>query len=427
MLTPRNRNHLLASIFVLLILFGWYKNSSSSPIAFAAAIVVASGGKQSTSETDPASPPNSLQIGGQQVVRLERKPTSGATKPEFLSATILPGRGMNLFRITAHQPGKGTIEVFASPSLEEAAQILNAESQDEHGVKGFTFGGAFIAPYANRVRGKLSADRKTIATQWNGKTLTLPAVWKGKAPDAELHAIHGLILDRKADILNVKTTPDGQTVTGKIHAGNFGGYWRSKTDLTISVALTGPAVEATITAKNVGNESEPMGIGWHPYFNIPSGDRKQARLHIPASQLAEVNNYDDVFPTGNLVEVKGTKYDFTPSAGNLLGDTFLDDNFSHLTREGGNLVVDLIDPASSYGIRIRGLSPQLKTVQVYAPPDKPFAAIEEQFNFADPFSSVWKSMDTGMITLRPGQSVTWKVRLELFTPDKQSDVGTGSE
>jgi hypothetical protein len=26
-------------------------------------------------------------------------------------------------------------------------------------------------------------------------------------------------------------------------------------------------------------------------------------------------------------------------------------------------------------------------------------------------------MDTGMVTLRPGQSVTWKVRLQLFKPD----------
>jgi len=417
MLTPKNSSAILVSLLVALILFGWYKTSSSSSIAFAAAIVAASGGKHSASETDSASPPSSLQIGGQQVVRLERKPTSGATKPEFLSATILPGRGMNLFQITAYQPGKGTIDVFASPSLQEAAQILDAESKDEHGVKGFTFGGAFIAPYANRIRGKLSTDRKTIATEWKGKVLTLPAVWKGKSnPDAELHAIHGLILDRKADTLDVKRTADGQTVTGTIHGGDFGGYWPSKTDLTISVALTGPAVEAIITARNVGNEAEPMGIGWHPYFNIPSGDRKQARLHIPASQLAEVNNYDDVFPTGKLVDVKGSKYDFTPPAGNPLGNTFLDDNFSHLTLAGRDLVVDLIDPASAYGMRIRGLSPELKTVQVYAPPDKAFAAIEEQFNFADPFSSVWKGMDTGMVTLRPGQSVTWKVRLELFTP-----------
>ena len=49
MLTPKNRNAILVSILVALILFGWYKTSSSSSIAFAAAIVAASGGKQGRS------------------------------------------------------------------------------------------------------------------------------------------------------------------------------------------------------------------------------------------------------------------------------------------------------------------------------------------------------------------------------------------
>jgi galactose mutarotase-like enzyme len=83
-----------------------------------------------------------------------------------------------------------------------------------------------------------------------------------------------------------------------------------------------------------------MAIGWHPYFAIPSGDRQQARLHIPASDMAEVNNYDDVFPTDNLIPLKGTKYDFTQPDGKPLGDIFLDDNFSHLTRSDGEVVVD---------------------------------------------------------------------------------------
>jgi galactose mutarotase-like enzyme len=284
-------------------------------------------------------------------------------------------------------------------------------------VKSFTVGGAFLVPYPNRIRGKLSPDGKNITTIWNGKTLTLPAVWKGKAhPNAELHAIHGLILDRKTNSVKVKTTPDGQTVTGMIHAEDFGGYWPSKTDLIISIALTGKTVEATITAKNVGGEAEPMSIGWHPYFAIPSGDRTQARLHIPALKLAEVNNYDDVFPTGKLPSVSGTKYDFSSPAGKPLGNIFLDDNFSGLSRTSKAVVVDLTDPASAYGIHIEGLSPEIRTLQVYAPPDKAFAVVEDQFNFADPFSDVWKGMDTGMVTLQPNQAVTWKVRLELFTP-----------
>ena len=414
---PKNQNRFLMCAFVGLFLLGSYKHMSSIFAVTAALTAFASKGTAGpgTQQKDSSS---ALTVGGQQIVRLERKSNPGARNPEFVTATILPGRGMNLFQITAYMPGKGTVDVFASPSLQDAERILDGENPDEHGVKSFTFGGAFIAPYPNRIRGKVSADHKTITTNWHGKRLTLPAVWKGKNPDAELHAIHGLILDHKTDDVAVKTTPDGQTVTGTIHAGDFGGYWFSKTDLNFTIALKASSLDATITSKNVGSEPEPMGIGWHPYFAIPSRDRKQARLQIPASQMSEVNNYDDVFPTGKLVNVKGTEYNFSSPSGKALDELFLDDNFSRLSRTDGEVVVDLIDPASNYGIHIRGLSPEIKTVQVYAPPDKAFAAIEEQFNFADPFSPIWKGMDTGMITLEPGKSVTWKVRLELFVPSR---------
>ncbi len=78
--------------------------------------------------------------------------------------------------------------------------------------------------------------------------------------------------------------------------------------------------------------------------------------------------------------------------------------------------VKLIDPESNYGLTIAALSPQIKTVQVYSPKPTTFVAVEPQFNYVDPFGSEWKGMDTGMVTLRPGQSVTWKVRLALFKP-----------
>jgi aldose 1-epimerase len=73
---------------------------------------------------------------------------------------------------------------------------------------------------------------------------------------------------------------------------------------------------------------------------------------------------------------------------------------------------------SRFAQAIRGLSEEIKTIQVYAPHAKPYVAIEEQFNFADPFSSVWGKLDTGIVKLDPGQSVNWIVRLEIFTPSK---------
>lgn len=418
MLLSLRYSHLLSCVVVAGIMVVGTKHSFPSSLRIASAVFTSAAARQSLEGSQgKAKRSASIKIGGQRVILLKRKASRSTDTPEFLSATILPGRGMNLFQITARLPGKGIVNLLASPSLEEASATLNDGPEDLHGVHSFAFGGAFLVPYPNRIRGKLTPDGKEVMTQWNGRSLSLPAVWKGKAnPDAELHAIHGLILDRKTDELKVRTQPDGQTVAGTIHGGDFGGHWVSSTDLTIEITLTGGAVKASITAKNVGHDLEPIGIGWHPYFAIPSGDRKQVRLHVPASELAEVSNYDDVFPTGKLIPVKGTKYDFTASSGRPLDDVFLDDNFSNLERQRGKVTVDLIDPASSYGLHIQGLSREIKTVQVYAPPDRPYVAIEEQFNFADPFGALWGKFDTGMVTLKPGGSVNWSVRLELFTP-----------
>ncbi len=158
-----------------------------------------------------------------------------------------------------------------------------------------------------------------------------------------------------------------------------------------------------------------MAIGWHPYFNFPSGDRTQARLQIPASMLAMVDNYDNVFPTGKLVPVTG-QYDLRAPGGKALDKNFYDDNWSHLDWKNGVVTVNVIDPAAKYGVKIEGVSPEIKTIQAYAPPAKNFVAVEHQFNFADPFGKEWGSMDTGMVTLKPGQSTKWHVRLRVFVP-----------
>jgi aldose 1-epimerase len=357
-----------------------------------------------------------IQIGGQNVLTLSRKATGSGGKPEFLSVTLLPGRALNMLQVTAAIPGKGEIPLLHSPSVADAAKVLTGEGKDALGNMSFSMGGAFLVPYPNRIIGEASSDGKSVVTHWRGHTLALPANFPSKNPGGRIVAIHGLIDKDPVEELNTETTADGQTVTGVIHAKDFGGHWISDTDLHFTIALTGDGVESTITAKNVGKEPEPLSIGWHPYFQIPSGHRAQARVHVPASMMATVNNYGDAFPTGQLKPVKGTDYDLNAADGVALDDHFLDDNFSHLQRTKGKVDVRLSDPESGYGLTVSSLSPQIRTVQVYSPKTATFVAVEPQFNYVDPFGSEWKGMDTGMVTLRPGQSVTWKVRLELFKP-----------
>jgi aldose 1-epimerase len=373
--------------------------------------------QQQATPAAPAAQGNEpISIGGEPVVTLTRPRLAQQSKPQFLEAVVLPGVGMNLLQLKAYFPGKGDIPVLTTMDLPDAKKFLETDN-DEFGTNSFRIGAAMLLPFANRIRGKLSDDGKTISTTIAGHAFSLPANFRGKNPGAEAHSIHGFIYDAKFEDVKQNNGPIESTVSGVLHAGNFGGRWPSDTDVNLGMTLKNFSIDVYIIAKNVGNEEVPIGISFHPYFEIPSGDRKQVRLHIPADQRVVVNNYDDVFPTGRIVAVKGTPYDFTAPDGAALGDLFLDDCFTDLTRDpDGSATIELIDPASNYGLRVRALSAHIKAVQVYAPPDKNFVAIEPQFNLADPFNRrIWHDADTGMVTLEPGKATSWHVRLELFT------------
>ncbi len=368
---------------------------------------------------DAAAKAPAITIGGEPVVILKRPREANSEKPQFLEATLLPGNGMNLLQVKAYIPGKGEVDLISAPSLAESKDLIE-KGNDEFGNESFKIGGAFLVPYVNRIRGKLSADGKTIETTIAGKQMSLPANWKGKNPGAEPHAMHGLILSAKFQDVKSMNGATESTASAIFHGGNFGGHWLSKTDVSIRTILKDNALDLEVTAKNVGDEVLPVAITIHPYFKFPSGDRTQARLHLTGDERTVVTNYDDVFPTGEFVPVKGTPYDFTAAGGAALGKLFMDDCFTDLKRgKDGTATIEITDPAAHYGLRIHAISPQIKSIQVYAPPDKDFIAVEPQFNLADPYNTkIWGKRDTGMVSVQPGNSVTWHIRLELFTPAK---------
>jgi aldose 1-epimerase len=102
--------------------------------------------------------------------------------------------------------------------------------------------------------------------------------------------------------------------------------------------------------------------------------------------MAEVDNYDNVFPTGKIVPVKGTQVRLPGCRREGARRPVPRRQLQPLwTSKRRPIVVTITDPAAHYGVHIEGLSPNIKTIQVYAPPAKSFVAVEHQFNFADPF------------------------------------------
>jgi len=117
-----------------------------------------------------------------------------------------------------------------------------------------------------------------------------------------------------------------------------------------------------------------------------------------------------------LHEVANTPNDYRAASGGLLPSASTSVNFSKIQRTAGSIDAWLSDPKANYAIRVRGLSPEIQTLHLWSAKDDTFCAIEEQYNFMDPFGPQWNGMDTGLVTLKPGASTEWHVRLELFDP-----------
>jgi len=148
-------------------------------------------------------------------------------------------------------------------------------------------GMAFLAPYANRVRG--------ASYEFEGVRYELPR-------NSEGHAIHGLLLTEPFEVEDM----DERRVVLRTTLRHTG----YPTELLVKVKyeVVG-SLRATAAFTNVGKRNAPLVVGWHPYFAvvgqwrlIPEGTalRCESENKIPTGRLVpysfgEDGEYDDCF------------------------------------------------------------------------------------------------------------------------------------
>ena len=351
--------------------------------------------------------------GGQEAVVMERTMLAEGSTPEFLSATLLPGRGLNTLQIVMSVPGHGSVPLLASAPLEDAAAAMTGQGVDANGEMSLAIGAPLEAPFAGRIPGSRSGDGLHLLADWRGRPLTLPITGEANGvPYSE----GGLLLKEGAEVRR-NVMPDGGTVLGTFAASNFGGRWPSQTSITVSTLLSSHVFEIRVIARNEGNEPTPIGLGWRPTFLLPGGGRDGVRLRLPAEAYEQMSNNH---ATGKAIEVAGTALDFTDRAGKLLGTTDIDETFVQL-RSGfldNGPIVEIRDPRGGVGIRVTAMSPQMRALHVTSRRSENKLAIGFQTNVDDPFSRVWPTAeDAGLSLLQPGRTLQWRIRLELFSLD----------
>lgn len=347
--------------------------------------------------------------GGQDPVRLSRSATTIGKEAELISATFLPGRGMNIFQITALIPGHGEVPLLFSPSLSSADNVLNGKDEDSNGSSSTTLGGAILVPWAQTLTGAPSATPEMMQTEWNGRRLSFPVAFA----DGN-RSVEGLLLNRGADSVKSDVLPDGQSATAVFHAGDFSGDWASTVDVTVVAQLTSHDLELTVTATNTGQQAAPFGVGWHPFFAIPSGDRSNALLTVPSKTVMQVDHRSGL-PTGKMVSVTNTVNDFSREQGVKLGADSLSETYTNLqSGVASGPIAEIRDPSYNYKLSVMPLTASITNMRVIAPTEKSWISIGPNTNLDDPFGREWGSPENaGMITLAPGATLRWKVRVEI--------------
>ena len=360
----------------------------------------------------PPPPPNVPRPGGSAAMVLKRAETAGSNMPEFLSATVLPGLGMEVLQISAYLPGRGEVELLSAPTVDQLAAGTTADragADDDWG--------AIELPWGGTLPGVLSPLGTTLSTYWKGRAVELPVTGTAGRSVAE----GGLLTAESADAAQ-SDRGDGQVADGQFRSSSFSDRWPSRTDVSVSVQLHARTLDLIVTATNVGNEPEPMGIGWHPRFLVPSGDRTGVELKLPNGEVLEVADHVRDLPTGKIVAAPESVSRMQGHPARL-GVGTVDESLAHLKPGIMDLgaVAEFRDPASGFGLRMQAMSGSVREFRLLSPAGSRYVGLGMQTNFDDPFGHEWSGEDGGGIAvLQPGQSLEWKVRLEIFPVSSRS-------
>ena len=93
------------------------------------------------------------------MLELSNSTPADRTRPAITTALCDPAGGLAIHQVRAFAPGVGEIELLATPGLDAAGTPLPAVEA----VARPPVAGAFLVPFANRVRRALAPDGRTDA------------------------------------------------------------------------------------------------------------------------------------------------------------------------------------------------------------------------------------------------------------------------
>ncbi len=260
------------------------------------------------------------------------------------------------------------------------------------------YGTPVLFPFPNRIReGKFSFEGRD---------------YQFDVPRPGANSIHGLVINRPWKVEKAEATDEGGArLVSSIKSADFPDIMRQYPfpfDLQMDYAVKDGVLNLTVKMENLGEMNMPMGYGIHPYFRAPlsrSSDPRNCEIKLPARKYWEL---EDFLPTGRILEASG-RYNLRD--GVSVADIKFDDVFTDLIiTEGVSRCV--VDDKNARMRMVLESDAIFREMVLYTPPNRPALCFEPYTCPTDAINLHGRSiLDVGIIVLKPGESVSGKVRV----------------
>mgnify|MGYP002780633331 CR=1 FL=1 len=251
-----------------------------------------------------------------------------------------------------------------------------------------------LFPFPNRLRaGELD---------FNGKSYRLPLNDSTKA-----NAIHGFSPRNPWRVLDSGGGPDSAFVTGQFRMSadlpDGTPLWPGDGSLTLTYRLTADTLRVDATVRNHGGDPFPFGLGYHPYFRVPTAPEATLADGWDLFSGAAVEwETDGGVPTGKRLSIP-PQYDFrTPRP---LGGTAFDNLFADVQPKGpaldGLRRVAFLRDANSGQVDIH-MADEFRELVLFTPVHRKAVAIEPYTCATDAAHLTERGIDGGWRVLPPG-------------------------
>jgi aldose 1-epimerase len=190
------------------------------------------------------------------------------------------------------------------------------------------------SPYFGAIAGRVANRIGNARFELDGRTYALDANWHG-------HLLHGGRKGLGRVVWSGEIDTPANAVRFSYHSPDGEMGFPGAVDFTVVYRLSGNRLRLEI--EGVADRRTPINVVQHQYFNLGTGpDVLDHRVQIAASAYTEVD--EQLIPTGAILPVEGTKWDFR-------SPRTLRDGNGNPVQYDGNLVLDSgRDPAEPAAI-----------------------------------------------------------------------------